>query len=289
MKKKIKDISIVLISYKSSTKLIKFLKKIPKDTPVLVIDNSKDYKLKKLFKKNKNVLIFFKKNMGYGSSINYAVAKIKTNYFFVIQPDVRGINEKSLITFYDYAKKLNDRFSVIGPHFLRASKKGHFQTNIKHDIKKIHNVHGSTIFFNKKIFLKNGKFDAKIFLYWEETDYTKRAAKNGYFAYQLNKVKVYHEKGKAVEVRNIKENDKLENLYTWHFIWSKFYYFKKHYGFSFSIIYFIPVIFRIIFRILYYKIKNDKRQFKYYSRWDGLKSSILNKNSYMRLNKVRIE
>ena len=42
---------------------------------------------------------------------------------------------------------------------------------------KIHNVHGSTIFFNKKVFNKNKGFDENIFLYWEETDYTKRAMK----------------------------------------------------------------------------------------------------------------
>ena len=63
-KKNLKDISIILISYKSSTKLIKFLKKIPKDTPVLVIDNSKDYKLKKLFKKIKMFQFFLKKIWG---------------------------------------------------------------------------------------------------------------------------------------------------------------------------------------------------------------------------------
>ena len=54
------------------------------------------------------------------------------------------------------------------------------------------------MFFNKKVFLKNKGFDKNIFLYWEETDYTKRCKKKGYPAYQLNTVKVIHEKGKAV-------------------------------------------------------------------------------------------
>ena len=46
---KLKKISIVLISYNSSKKLIKFIKDIPKQTPILIIDNSKDFKLKKNF------------------------------------------------------------------------------------------------------------------------------------------------------------------------------------------------------------------------------------------------
>ena len=78
--------------------------------------------LKKLFSNQKNIKIFYKKNDGYGASINYAVKKIKTEYFFVVQPDVKGINKNSLITFYNYAKKLNDKFSVIGPHFRKAPK-----------------------------------------------------------------------------------------------------------------------------------------------------------------------
>ena len=89
------------------------------------------------------------------------------------------------------------------------------------------------------ILLKIMAFDKNIFLYWEETDYTKRALKIGLSAYQLNKVKVYHEKGKAVELKNSKEKQKLIFIY-WHFIWSKFYFFKKHYGKFFAILYFLP-------------------------------------------------
>ena len=97
-------------------------------------------------------VISHKKNMGYGSSINYAAKKINTKYFFVVQPDVKGINKKALITFYNYAENLKEKFSVIGPHYIKAPKSGHYQTSLKYDIKKIHNVHGSTIFFNNYLF-----------------------------------------------------------------------------------------------------------------------------------------
>ena len=53
MKKKLKKITIVLVSYKSSKKLKKFIKNIPKETPIMIIDNSKDYELKKIFEKKK--------------------------------------------------------------------------------------------------------------------------------------------------------------------------------------------------------------------------------------------
>ena len=114
----------------------------------MIVDNSNDIGLIKNFRRKKNVKIFFKKNLGYGSSINFASKRVKTPYFFVVQPDVTGINKSALIKFYNYAKKINDKFSVMGPHFLDAPKKGHYQTSLTHKIMKIHNVHGSTIFFN---------------------------------------------------------------------------------------------------------------------------------------------
>ncbi len=286
MKNILKKISIVLVCYNSSFKLKKFLRNIPNETKVYLIDNSKDYSLKRLFGHKKNINIFYKKNDGYGSSINFASKKIKTPYFLVVQPDVTGINKKSLVNFYKYSKKLKDNYSVIGPHFINASKSGHFQTNTKFKIKEIHNVHGSTMFFNKKVFFKNSGFDKNIFLYWEETDYTKRAKKLGYKAYQLNLVKVKHEKGKAVKTINLIEEEKLKNLYIWHFIWSKFYYFKKHYSFILALILFIPTFFRIVFRLLIYRFFNNNKFNKYYCRWDGLYNSITGKKSHMRLKNI---
>jgi GT2 family glycosyltransferase len=287
MRKILNKISIVLICYNSSFKLKKFVKKLPIETKIYIIDNSKDYTLKKLFKNKKNVKIYFKKNDGYGSSINFAAKRIKTPYFLVVQPDVSGIEKNSLIKFYKYANKIKDKFSVIGPHFLNASKSGHYQTNLKYKIKEIHNVHGSIMFFKKKIFEKIKGFDKNIFLYWEETDYTKRAKKLGFKAYQLNTVKVIHEKGKAVNTTNLKEKEKLENLYTWHFIWSKYYFFNKHYGNIISFCIFIPIIIRIYYRLTIYKNSNKKKYYKYVCRWNGLKQSLFKKKSLMRLDKIK--
>ena len=53
MKNILNQISIVLVSYNSSSRLRKFIKKIPKETNILIVDNSKDFLLKKIFKKKK--------------------------------------------------------------------------------------------------------------------------------------------------------------------------------------------------------------------------------------------
>ena len=62
MKSILNKITIVLICYNSSFKLKKFLKNIPNETKVFLIDNSKDYLLKKVFNNRKNIKVFFKKN-----------------------------------------------------------------------------------------------------------------------------------------------------------------------------------------------------------------------------------
>ena len=67
MKNILKKISIVLVCYNSSFKLKKFLRNIPKETKVFLIDNSKDYSLKRLFGRKKNVNIF---------SVNYFILLI---------------------------------------------------------------------------------------------------------------------------------------------------------------------------------------------------------------------
>lgn len=282
----LKNITIILISYFSYKKIKILIKKIPKNVSIIVLENSNDKQIKKLIIR-KNLRVIYKKNDGYGSSINYVSKIIKTKYFLVVQPDIKGINKNALINFYNTGEKLKENFSVIGPHFSNTSKKGHYQTNLKKKIKKIHNVHGSVMFFSLKNFRKLKGFDKKIFLYWEETDFTKRAWKKKIPAYQLNVVRVFHEKGASVNFsKNITSNN-IKYLYVWHFIWSKYYFYKKHYGAIGSFIYFIPTILRCVIKKIYYKNINLEKFKKYDFRLKGLLSSILGGRSYLRLENIK--
>ena len=80
MTENIKKITIVLVSYNSSKKIKKFIKQIPIVTPIMIVDNSNDIGLIKNFRRKKNVKIFFKKNLGYGSSINFASKMLITEH-----------------------------------------------------------------------------------------------------------------------------------------------------------------------------------------------------------------
>lgn len=122
------------------------------------------------------------------------------------------------------------------------------------------------------------------FLYFEETDYCFRANKKNLFSYQLNNIKITHNVGTSIEYNDEKEETKIRDLRNWHYIWSKFYFYKKHKGYMFSIIVFLPILIRTIIKKNYYKItKNQKKKRKYEIRYQGLISSIDGKNSYKRI------
>ena len=83
----------------------------------------------------------------------------------------------------------------------------------------------------------------------------------------------------------MKKKRALQELYNWHFIWSKFYYYKKNYGYFYSLIYFFPIIFKTIFKIIFNIISENKfEEKKYRIRLDGLVSSIMGKKSYKRID-----
>ena len=277
-------ISIVLTAHKSKDLVINYIKNIYQQFHIIVIDNSNDIELEKEIKTNfPNVTFDFMSNKGYGAAINCGSKFVKTKYFLVSNPDVEGITADSIIKFYDAAININDQFSMMGPVDLDHKPERRKTGYDKIELTETNQISGICMFFNKKNFDDIGGFDENIFLYFEDNDICKRLSKLNK-NYQLNSVKVHHKAGTSVISKNESDKNDQDNLRTWHFIWSKFYYYKKHYTYSFSLILFIPTIFRILFRIFFYKIrKNNKKMNKYKTRWSGLINSIFGKKSYKRI------
>ncbi|MDB9710590.1 hypothetical protein OAA61_01100 [Candidatus Pelagibacter ubique] len=276
------DTTIILISYKSEKLILNFIKKLPKLIPIIIIDNSNSFLLEDVIKKEySNLEVFVKNNDGVSSALNYAVEKIKTKYFLQISPDI-DFDYKDIWVYLDFAKKLNNKFSAIGPRFLNIKKKSHKQISESVDYDSIDSIHGSCMFINKECFNKIGRFDENYFLYFEETDYCYRGKKIGYKSYQINQSKV-ETLGRSVKFENKDEEKKVSKVLIWHFIWSKFYYYKKRYGKIISIILFIPIIFRTILKIYLNKLINNQEDIeKYKTRMDGIMTSIKGKKSSLR-------
>ena len=280
----IQEITLVLISYKSKKKIIKFLKNISKEIKVIIIENSRDLSIKDE-KFNNDIELIFVKNIGYAGSINHARLLIMTKYFIVFNPDVENVDDRVLEKFHYCAKKLEDNFACLGPRYNNISSKTLIQTVGDREIDTLPSISGASMFFNKDKFDSINGFDDKFFLYFEETDYCYRAKDKGLNSYQINSIKLNHYVGTSIDFENDAERKKINELCTWHFIWSKFYFYKKRYGFSIALINFIPLIFRTIFKIVIFKInRNEIKEKKYRIRLEGLVASIKGLQSNKRID-----
>jgi len=81
------NLTIILVSYYSYSHIERIIKYL-KNFNFLIIENSKDQKVKNLCKNKKNVKVIFpNKNLGYGAGNNLGILKSKTNFNLILNPD----------------------------------------------------------------------------------------------------------------------------------------------------------------------------------------------------------
>lgn len=276
-------VTIIILTHKSKILVLDYIKNLYKKFKIIIVDNSKDTELEKVIKTNyPQVEIYLISNNGYSDQINFGYKFVKTKYFLISNPDVRGIDENSIQNFINAAKKLDDKFSVLGPRYINANPKSLKQTKNDKDIAELRILSGACMFFNKKNYELVGGFDNNFFLYFEENDYCRRSI-NFFKNYQVNNIKIYHEGGNSVSCKNQDEIQDQQELRQWHFVWSKFYYYKKNFGYINAIVFFLPIIFRTSLKIiLYLIIKDENNYFKYKNRLSGMMSSIKGEKSHKR-------
>ena len=152
----------------------------------------------------------------------------------------------------------------------------------REDVIEVENLKGFAIFFNMEKFKNNEFFDENYFLYFEEIDLCRKVYRSKGKIYLDPKIKIFHEGGKSVDKNYSFEIEKNRN---WHWMWSTFYYHKKHYNFFYALIIVFPKLFSAFFKSIFYTLtlKKEKRDI-YYCRLSGLINSILGKKSWYRPN-----
>ena len=277
-----KELTIVLPAYKSRELIINHINNLSKKLKFIIIDNSYDKKLKKeLEDKFKNVKVFLKKNIGYGSAINYGSKYVKTKYFLVMNPDTK-IYKNTLKNLLLAAKKIKV-FGALSPDYIENKKKN--KKIKKNNMIKKKQLDGGAMLFNKKIFQKIKGFDEKIFLYYEENDFYQKCDILEYDLFLIKNSYFYHsQKGDSSSAiyKNNKEKYYGYLVGGWHGQWSKFYYLKKYNGYMFSLIKCMPnLIINIIQLIFKSLILSNKTKYLYF-KIEGLICSILGFPSYKR-------
>ena len=276
----IKDITIVIASFKSEKKIKNCLNSIDKQAKVLVIENSNNLSFKEnLEKEFSNVeCVLAGSNIGYGSANNIGLKKVKTKYALILNPDAT-LYPSSLENFIKATEKIYD-FAIMAPYIQEEKDK----FDKKNDLKNISpvevgNVKGFAMFLNISEFREVGFFDENFFFYFEEIDLCKRLINHGKKIYLIPEIKIDHGGGLSHD-QSI--NVEMELSRNWHWMWSTFNYHKKYKGFFVSFFIILPKMSSAIIKVLIYTLIFNKKKKIYYQRLSGLINAIMGKSSWYR-------
>jgi len=272
----IKDITIVITSFKSEKKIRNCLNSIDKQCEVINVENShnQDYK-RKIEDEFKNVrCILTGENFGYGKANNIGLKEVKTKYALILNPDTK-LSSEALEGFANLANEKKD-FAIIGPGIVENENNLISEAKVR----LVKSVKGYAMFLNLSEFKDIGFFDENIFFFLEEIDLCNRLIKKNKNIYFSTNIKVYHEGGLS---HDSSFNYQMELSRNWHWMWSTFYYNKKYRGFLISLIIVVPKLFSSVFKFfLFFIIRNKEKKEIYYQRFSGLMNSILGKSSWYR-------
>lgn len=209
-------ITIVIVTYNSYSLIYDCLNSIfahndiGDDLDVIVVDNassdqSKTFSLIQRVFGDKNILTFNSGgNVGYGRGNNLGISKTLSEIVIVMNPDVRLVKP----IFSSIVSEFNkSNIGLAGVSFVDGSLPYYFKpeySNIyrslliklyvkgnTYDSKKMY-MSGSFLIFDRETFIKAGKFDEKIFMYYEEPDITNRILAVGKDVKWLKNLKVLH-------------------------------------------------------------------------------------------------
>ena len=267
-----KELTIVIVTFKSDEKIINCLKSISNNTPVIVVENSdnKDFKTKveNIFTNVNCILVG--ENKGYSTANNIGLKSVKTKYALVLNPDTI-LDKDAIKNFFNTKEQVKD-FWLIGP---ANNQIVHFNENDS-NLKEVNNLKGFAIFLNLSKFNQE-YFDENFFLFFEEIDLCRRVKKNKGKIYLDKQICIKHDGAHSVNKTNKLDLEKTRN---WHWMWSTFYYQKNYNCFLLALIIISPKLFSAIFKTLFYFIIiNNKKREIYFCRLSGLLNSIIRKKA----------
>lgn len=269
------ELTVVIVTFNSQSKIIDCLKPIPIQSKIIIVENSNNKNFKRDLENQYQNLecILTGENKGYSTANNIGLKNVKTKYALVLNPDTI-LDNNAIESFLVRAKKI-EKFWLIGPATDQM-----IDFNLKeNNLIEVENIKGFAIFFNLSMFKKDF-FDENFFLYFEEIDLCKRVKDNNGKIYLDPKIKAKHKGASSVD--KITSID-LEKNRNWHWMWSTFYFHKKHKGFLLALIIILPKLLSSFFKIfIYMLILNKEKHSIYVCRLSGIFNSIIGKKSWYR-------
>ena len=282
------NLTVIIVTFRSENVIHNCIQSIDSDVKVLVVDNSNSKEFKEnIENKYKNVsCILSEKNSGMGAGNNLGIKNIKTDFAFILNPDVI-LEPNSIDNLIEESQKL-ESFGIISPievnkdypnyKLIDSSKKN---IDLKEPF-KVKSVDGYSMLINLKRLNQIDNFyyfDENFFMYLENDDLCKRLNNKNENIYIIPKSQIKHLGGQAVN--NLYKTE-VELSRNWHWAWSKFYYNKKHHGYIFALFNGLPNFISSFLKFLIYSIFNDKKKIIYLNRSKGFISALFGKSSSYR-------
>ncbi len=276
------NLTIIIVTIKSQNIIDDCLQSIDPEVKKIIVENSSDQEfIDTLKKKYKNIECYLTgKNLVMGAGNNFGIRKAKTKFVMILNPDTI-LRSDTLNKIYEISKDL--KFAILSPlsdnkDFPNYKKDIHSENN-KADLIEVSQIDGYSMILNKDEF-DNNFFDEKIFMYLENDDLCLRTRNNFKKIYVYSKSLISHLGAKAVDE---KYRNELEFSRNWHWNWSKFYFRKKHYGFTRAFFFGFSTFSKSIIKSVYFfLIKNKFKSKLYYCRASGFMNALFNKSSWFR-------
>ena len=210
-----KDLTIIIVIYNSTDKIIDLLQQLH-NFEIIIVNNGKNEHIISKIKAHKNVksIISKEKNIGFGRGVNFAFENIDSKYFLVLNPDIL-INENDILKLLDII--INDKScGIVSPLISSDSDSfGAFPEKGKGVERNLNQIKcskmlventpsgnccvdvtkGCVLLINSEFFKKVGMFNEKFFLFWEEIDLCKKFRKAKLSVILVPEIKVIHEEG----------------------------------------------------------------------------------------------
>jgi N-acetylglucosaminyl-diphospho-decaprenol L-rhamnosyltransferase len=278
-----KNITFVIVCFRSDHIIDQCLKSINPDIKVIIVENSNNSFIKdRLEKKFSNVRVLISgDNIGYGRGNNLGLSEVKTKYAFILNPDAY-LEKYTLKELYEVKKFLNEDFSILSPKIFN-NKILDVTESKKKDFTKVNFVKGFAMLLNlEKINVKK-IFDENFFLFLEEIDLCKRINDSGGKIYIVPKSIIYHN-GKESSGNEFN----IELCRNWHWMWSLYYYNYKHFGllsaYKITLYKFISSLIKMLLSII---LIQKKKYLIHKYRLLGLINAYQGKSSWLRPDKIK--
>jgi GT2 family glycosyltransferase len=274
-----KNITFVIVSFRSDNVIEKCLESISANSKVIVVENSKNTSIKNyLENKFSNVQVLISgENLGYGRGNNLGISQVKTKYAFILNPDAY-LDKNTLKELKDVKDLLHEEFAILSPRIFDYKDNSNLIKVEEKFFIEVDSVKGFAMLLNLKKINFNEIFDRNFFLFLEEIDLCKRIKESGEKIYIAFNAKIYH--GLKASSGN---EFKIELCRNWHWMWSLYYYNFKHFGlfyaYKITLYKFISSLLKILLSILLMK---KKKYLIHKYRLLGLINAYKNKDSWLR-------